>query len=366
LFILLFFSLVSHSFAQSLQADLTLNQQIDLGWGGKIGFHNYFSDRVAVATSGRYHRYSFYSDGLPVDDDPNTVLRPPHDTLSVPYRFQEVSTGLGLRFNLTNSDRILIYIQPNLELSMMDFRTNDAFLSDMGGDLTAQIGMMLPITPGWSFQVELGLRYKGVRYLQYEASRGLTTFNFGLNYNVTGFNGSNDGIFCPLVDKGLMNLPNKEQTIMLEVPVSTEGEVGYGGRISSYTRVFRAVYLSTVFRFNQVSVEPQDSTFNPVQRELAVGIGAKWDFVRSSSLRLYINPTLEAGIFRLISPYPNIQISRGYLATTPSLGIIAPARSKVRFQGEVGYRYRFASGNEPDIRRSFFVFAAGLSFNISD
>lgn len=362
---------------QSGQFELTTNQYFDLGWGAKFGVHNYFSERFALVVSGRMHNYSFYKDGVPRDDDPNTVLRPPHDSLTVPYDYYEVSGGLGLRFDLLRRERILIYIQPNIEASMMHFKQDSAYLSDLGLDFTGQIGLMVPITNGFSFQAELGLRYKGALYQRYESSYMLTTLSAGINYNISGFGAGSGGIFCPLADKGLMNLPNKEQAFLLEVPFTTAGEVGFGGRLTSYTRIYRAFYLSTLVRGSQVTVDtqpedPNDPTASDSlsvstrQRDLAVGLGLRWDFLRNDAFRVYLNPTIETGIFRIASPSPEPQTSKPHLVTTPVLGFVTSARKKVRFQAELGFRYRFMKQEEEHWRKSFIVLSAGLAFNIND
>lgn len=363
---LLLLLLSTFAYGQSGQLELSANGQFDLGWGLKIANQNYFTERLAFVAGGRMHRYSFYADGRPQEDNDTNVLRPPHDSLDVPYRYQEVSTSLGIRFDILRNERFMFYAQPNIALSMMDLRNPGAYLSDLGMDFTGQLGMMVPIAEGFNFQAELGLRYKGALYQAYGSSYVLTTLSAGITYNLTGFGGVSSGVFCPLADKGLMNLPNKEQAFLLEVPITTQGEIGYGGRITSYTRVYRAFYLSTLIRGSQLEISTDNPNVNPIQRELAGGIGLRWDFIRNEKLRLYLNPTVEFGIFRVFYPYPRAQQSKGHVATTPSLGLATSARSKVRFMAELGFRYRFIPQDFPEWRKSFVVLSAGIAININD
>ncbi|MGF1533787.1 MAG: hypothetical protein ACFCUI_08785 [Bernardetiaceae bacterium] len=374
-FFLVWILLVSSTavFAQSGQLDISTNRHFDLGWGLRYGVHNYFDKKkIAVVIQGRAHRYRFYPNGLPENDGDVNVLNPPHTDLETPYLHQEVAGAIGLRFDLVRNDRLLVYGQPNFELSMVDFRGKNAYLSDLGVDPSVEFGLMLPLLEGFSFQASLNMRHKTFWYQTYESSVWLMTLGLGVNYNISGFGSVGQGVFCPLADKGLMGLPNKEQAFLLEVPITTSGEVGIGARVMSYTRFYRAFYLSTMIRGSQVSVSVEDedddpeTATNPKQRELATGLGVRWDFFRNDAMRVYLHLPLEVGIFRIAYSYPRAQTSKGHLATTPALGFITPFASRVRFQGELGFRYRFISQDAPDWRKSFIVASLGLAININD
>ncbi len=146
--------------AQNFFLETSMPKNAGINAGGRFTIYNDINEYIAVGVTGRLFRHSLLENG---ESGPvvNVI---------------ETSVGGGLKFNFVQNNSYQVYMVPTMEIS--------GFREDVGLNLANYLGFSKEIVWPFVFNVEIGARYRTLRYSNPAAVNNRLNLFFGAGFGI--------------------------------------------------------------------------------------------------------------------------------------------------------------------------------------